>query len=155
MSGHPRPATIDESWGDRMFDRACNTKRCCVRIFIRRQDTKKREKRLVRHLRRHLLEENVLLQQRHLNPQRLHRPDLRLRCVSDSRGQGCNPSISPRATCPGGTKAASFWPPSIPRIPLLMENVAIFRVWAQTVGRSTPFALNSWTLAFPTSRQRA
>lgn len=143
MSGHPRPATIDESWGDRMFDRACNTKRHRVRIFIRRQgkekkEEKKRRRRVVSHLRRrsHLLEENVLPQQRHFNPERLHLSDLRLGCVSDGRGQGCNPSISPGATCPGGAEAASFWPPSIPRIPLLMENAAIFRAWAQTVGVS-------------------
>lgn len=158
MSGHPRPATTDESWGSRMFERACNTKQDFVRIFIRCEDEKKKKKEtLVSYIRRHshLLEENVLLQQRHLNPQRLHLSDLRLCCVSDGWGQGCNPSISPQATWPGGAKAASFWPPSIPRIPLLMENGAIFRVWVQTVDVSTPSALNSWTLAFPTSRQRA
>lgn len=90
----------------------------------------------------YLLKDNLLLQQCHLNPQRLHLSDLCLCCISYGRGQGCNPSISPRATCPGGAKTASFWPPLIPRFPLWWKMWLFLECERELPAK--PTTLNSW-----------
>lgn len=135
-SGHPGPGTIDESWGDRVSNRACHKEQKTVNTYntfrrywllLRTECTDFLIISTIQHIiqvfslkanNSHLLNVSLLLQQCHPHSQILQFSELCLWCVGYSQGQGCHYPIAPHTICPSGAKTTSLWPPSIPCFPL-------------------------------------
>lgn len=111
-----QPEMIEDSWGVRRSDRACE-KRAQEVVGCTEHLTKWNLEQVAwRHL--YLLEATLLLQQRHLRPQLLQLTELSLGRVGYRCGQGSSRPVFPHSICFRRTKAASLWPPSIPCFPL-------------------------------------